>query len=357
MHIGLRTECLLKQYTGVETHAHALVEGLLDAGQQVTCFHSPSKRHPAFAGANHVLFRRPLPIPMYHALAAGFHTKCFNGVDVLHLQNPQIAFWRKPNVPVVITVHDVIPFFPKNYHTVKQRVLFRRLLPRIFGQVDAICASSDATKRDLMRLYAIPEEKIHVVHLSVPQKKVEGDKEREPFILYVGTLEPRKNIEGIIRAFADLKKQGFTHKLVLAGGKGWNYESIFAEIRNLGLSDDVIYKGYVSEKEKEELYQTAELFVWPSFYEGFGLPLVEAMMHELPVVTSRNSSIPEVVGDAAVFVDPYSSSSIAEGMASVLCSAATQKRLVRNGVVQAAKFTREKMIQRTIEVYKEVVRR
>jgi len=261
----------------------------------------------------------------------------------------------KPKVPVVMTIHDISPVFLPHFHNMRRIVFFRDVLPFYLKRVDAVLASSESTKADLIKYYSIPEEKIQVVHLALPLK-ISSEKKKEPFILYVGTLEPRKNVEGLVRAYAILKSQGFRQKLVIAGRKGWKYENIFRLIEQHNLQNDVIYRGYVSEEEKEELYKKAELFVWPSFYEGFGLPVLEAMARGTPVVTSRSSSLPEVVGDAGVLVNPNSPEDIARGIQEALSSPANYKRMVREGLKRAKKFTVKKMIKDTLAVYEGVVK-
>jgi glycosyltransferase involved in cell wall biosynthesis len=170
--------------------------------------------------------------------------------------------------------------------------------------------------------------------------------------LYVGTLEPRKNIEGLLEAFAILKSRGFSHKLVIAGGKGWKYQNIFRTVSRLKLDGDVVFTGYVSDAEKNSLMRKAELFVYPSFYEGFGLPVLEAMALGTPVVTSDNSSFPEIVGDAGILVNPYDVNSIAGGMERALSSSIS---LINKGLKRAKLFTEERMISKILDVYEGVV--
>lgn len=355
MRIGLATECLNRPQTGIEVAARMLAEGLGASGNQVTCFHTPGALHPRPPGVRHYLFRRPLPVPFYHRFASLFHNACFDNLDVLHLPHPQLPYVFRPKPPVVITVHDVIPVLFPHFHNLKRVVFFKRVLPLYLRAVDAIIASSTATKDDLVRHLRIPAEKITVVPLGVDVPKAVPSGRREPFILCVGTLEPRKNIPGLLRAFALLKAQGYPHKLVLAGMKGWGYGPIFALIRKLGLERDVVYRGYVSEEEKKRLLRTASLFAYPSFYEGFGIPVLEAMAHGTPVVTSNVSSLPEVAGDAAVLVDPSRPERIAQGMIEAL-SPGTWKRLQGKGFKQAGRFTRRSMIDKTLKVYEGVVR-
>lgn len=354
MRIGIYTECLTQPYTGVEFQTLALIEGLKKAGHEITCFHSADPRHPDLKGVEHFLFRKPLPLPFYHRFASFFHNSCFDNLDLLHLSHPQFPYVKKPRVPVVLTIHDVSPTLFPEFHNWKRNFFFKRMLPFYLKGADAIIASSYSTKSDIIRYYGIPAEKITVVHLALPKIKYEKV-EKEPFILYLGTLEPRKNVEGVIRAFAILKSHGFKYKLVIAGGKGWKYDSIFNLVKRLGLQDEVIFRGYVSDAEKVFLYKKAKLLVWPSFYEGFGLPVLEAMACGTPVVTSNTSSLPEVCGDAAILVDPCDVHSIADGVLKALDSNMYDV-LVKRGLEKAKLFTQKRMIDGIIDVYRGVVK-
>lgn len=352
MRIGVYTECLARNYTGVETQTHLLVEGLSRTANEITCFHSKNYQHPDF-GVNHHLFQKPLPIPFYNSLSPFFRISCFDDVDLLHLPYPKVPYVKKPRVPVVLTIHDVTPIFLPEFHNWKRNFFFKRMLPFYLRRCDAIVASSYSTKSDIIRYYGIPAEKITVVHLALPEKERVVSKKRGDFILYLGTLEPRKNIENLIRAFVILKSSGFKEKLVIAGNKGWQWKGIFELVKRHNLQNDVIFKGYVSESEKELLYQKAKLFVWPSFYEGFGLPVAEAMAHGTPVVTSNVSSLPEVAGDAGVLVDPHKPQDIARGMVEAL----SNKSLVKKGLRRVKLFSLKNMIRKTLGVYEGVLKR
>ena len=235
MRVGLYTECLTKPNTGVEQATKALIGGLKH--HEITCFHSDDKKHPKI-DTKHKTFRKPLSFPVWKFFSALFRSSFFNNIDVLHLQYPQVVFGKKPKVPVVMTVHDITPAFLPHFHNWKRTIFFNTLLPHYLRKMDAIIASSHSTKADLVKHYKIPEEKIHVVHLSAPNKIIKP-KKKENFILYVGTLEPRKNVEGIIEAFALLKSKGYKQKLVIAGRKGWKYQKVFQLIKRYKLQNDV----------------------------------------------------------------------------------------------------------------------
>lgn len=355
MHVGVYAECLARPFTGVEIQTKALVDGLKRTKHGVTCFHSADKNHPKIKGVKHHLFRAPLPVPFYHRWAAFFHSTSFDGVDVLHLPSPQFPYVKKPKVPVVVTVHDIIPVFMHEAHNWRRPVFFKHILPGYLKKADAIIAVSEATKRDVLMHYDLPEEKVHVVYNALPPGEYKPLRKKKNYLLFMGTLEPRKNVERIIEAFKMVKERGFPHKLVIAGGKGWKYRGIFDKVKQLGLENDVEFRGYVSGKEKRELFRSASLLVWPSLYEGFGVPVLEAMAYGVPVVTSTASSLPEVAGDAAVLVNPYKSADIANGIIGVLSSKKVKNTLIRKGVKRAKQFSLNSMVKKTLAVYEGVL--
>ena len=267
----------------------------------------------------------------------------------MHVPYPDFPFIWKPKTKLIVTVHDITPLTHPQFHSWKRVIYFKYVLPNYFKIVDKIIASSDATKNSLITHYGIKPELIERVYLGIDIKEYK-EEEKEEYILYLGTLEPRKNIEGIIRAYSILKKEGFSHKLIVAGKKGWKYKGLFKLIKNLGLKENIDYKGYVDEKEKMALLGKASVFVWPSFAEGFGLPLVEAMASGTPVVTSNCSTMPEVIGDAGVLVNPHDPADIARGIKEAL----ENNELVRKGKERANEFTVEKMIENINRVYEEL---
>jgi glycosyltransferase involved in cell wall biosynthesis len=353
MRVGLATEILVHPPTGVEVALLRQIAGLAAAGHAVTCFHSADPRHPTLPGVTQHRFRKPLPIPFYHRLAAFFHRSCFEGVDVLHLPYPQMPYARKPRVPVVITVHDLSPLLMPDVHPWKRIAFFRHALPWMLRGADRIVASSASTKADLIGLMRLPEEKIDVVPLCVDLPPGEPAGERADTILYVGTVEPRKNLPGLLRAFARVKAAGAPHAMVIAGGRGYGAPDLAALAAELGIADRVVLKGYVSDAERERLYREAALVVYPSLHEGFGLPVLEAMAHGTPVVASNTSAIPEVAGDAALLADPRDDAALAAAILEAL-RPERARELGRKGRERAAEFSASRMVGRLLEVYEEV---
>lgn len=262
--------------------------------------------------------------------------------------------------PSVITVHDLsFVYYPQNFRTLN------RIYLRIFAQLSVhrarrIVAVSESTKRDLVECYRLSPEKVDVVYngvdpsfqpLSFEQvaafRKEAGLPER--FILFVGTLEPRKNVVGLLEAYARLPEG--RPPLMLVGGKGWLYDEIFARVEGLGLSGEVRFVGYVAAEALPLWYNAADLFVYPSLYEGFGLPALEAMACGTPVVTSTVSSLPEVVGDAGLLVDPSDVEGLAAVVAEVLRSAERREQMRVEGLARAKAFSWEKTALHTADSF------
>lgn len=224
---------------------------------------------------------------------------------------------------------------------------------------------SEFSKGEIAELLGVPGEKIAVVSpapsLSGATADFDGCRQKwgikGPYLLYVGTIEPRKNLARLLRAFELLKeKRGIRHQLVLAGGRGWRDEGIFQTVRELRHRDDVVFTGYVSDGEKNALYQNAEVFVFPSLYEGFGIPPLEAMAHGCPVVCANAASLPEVAGGAAELVDPLEVEGIAAGIWRVLSDGAYARHLRENGRIQARKYTWESSAERLMSLCRELGR-
>lgn len=269
----------------------------------------------------------------------------------------------------VSTVHDLaFKVFPETVR-LKTKIMLNLTLKKSCRRADKITTVSQFTKEELMKFLDVPESKIVVVPNGVDLNRffpqidgliIDGIKSKYgidgQYLLYLGTLEPRKNIERLIKAYALLKSiLPDAPKLVLAGRKGWMYESIFKTVSELKLENSVIFTGYIEDSEAPALLGGATAFLFPSLYEGFGMPPLEAMACGTPVLTSNCSSLPEVVGDAAVLVDPYSVEEIAEGMERLVTDAGLRKELSEKGLERAKDFTWERSAKILMDVYKSLV--
>lgn len=279
-----------------------------------------------------------------------------------------------PNIEgkVITTIHDMTyVLYPE---IVEQKTMNRikKGIEYSINRADKIITVSESSKNDIVKYLNVPENKIDVVYNGVEYNKFAKSYNEEDnlrirekyklpknYILYMGTLEPRKNIESIVEAFklfnekSDLKEKNF--KLVIAGKKGWLFESIFNLVETLKLQDDVIFTDYIDEVDKPIIYQMARLFVFPSIYEGFGIPVLEAMAASVPVITSNVSSLPEVAGDAAILVEPKDVKSIAENMHKILSDNDLRDKLICKGHIQAKKFTWEASAEKLYKIYKSMM--
>lgn len=267
----------------------------------------------------------------------------------------------------IVTIHDLA--YMKYPETTSEKIYkhHTKWVPFSVERSDCVIAVSEQTKRDLIDLLCTPEDKIHVIQLAAhasfrPLKFHEYEyvyqKYQLPkkYILYVGTIEPRKNLSTLFHAYAAMKKEMLCQeKLIIVGAKGWKYSSLFALIDELQLEDDVIFIGYVEEEDLPAIYNGATCVVLPSLYEGFGLPLLEAMQCGIPVLCSNVSSIPEVVGGAGLLIDPKDVNGWATSIGNVIIDSDLRRTLVCRSLERAKCFSWEKVAKETIEVYHKAI--
>jgi glycosyltransferase involved in cell wall biosynthesis len=262
--------------------------------------------------------------------------------------------------PAVVTVHDLsFMRYPDRLSRWRKRYL-DWAVARSVRRAARVIAVSGSTRDDLVELLRIPPEKVSVVPLGVDPSFTPAHGEDaappplggRPYILHVGTLEPRKNLEVLIEAFAGLRRsRSIPHALALVGGKGWSYQSIFDAVVRTGLQGHVHFLDYVGPGDLPLWYTCADLFAYPSVYEGFGLPVLEAMACGLPVVTTDSSSLRELAGGAALLVEPGSSEALQEAMGRILEDRALRDRLNAKGLRRAAQFSWPETARRTAIVY------
>ena len=282
--------------------------------------------------------------------------------DVCHFTNGVASFWTP--CPSVVTIHDMTLWLFPQYHYRRRLLAMRPFVPLAARRATAIIAVSQATKADIVRILGVEESKVHVVYEAPsprfqPLKSVaELDRVRRRYglpprlILYVGTIEPRKNLVRLLEAFARLRaSHGIAHSLVFVGRRGWKDEAVFAAVERLELGGHVRFLGYVPDGDLVALYNLADLVAFPSLYEGFGLPVLEAMACGTPVVTSPNGSLSEVAGCAAELVDPCDVESIAAGLWQVLRDPTRQEELGACGLAQAARFSWDQTARQTRQIY------
>jgi len=272
-----------------------------------------------------------------------------------------------PDVPTVLTCHDLIPLVYPRYFSPAQRLIFRVAHTLALRTASVVIAISQSTKADLIRSLRVSPEKVVVIpdaagtdfqpqspgQIAAVRKKYTLP---EQYVLYLGSNKPHKNLVTLVKAFAHsaLRTPPSALKLVIAGHWDERYPEAKRLTEELGLKDQVLFIGPVADPDLPALYSGASLFVFPSLYEGFGLPVVEAMACSLPVICSNVSSLPEVAGEAALLVDPLDVQSLAAAMHTVMTDEALKEGMRGKGLVQAGKFSWERTAQETIKVYRRV---
>lgn len=269
-----------------------------------------------------------------------------------------------PTVRSVVTVHDLAFLrHPERFHAAK--VAYLRLAVRLsVRKARHVIAVSAATRQDVIEILHVPDDRVTVIYPGVEPDFRPFDPPRalafrethlagRPYILHVGTLEPRKNIDVLIRAFAAARRQaGLPHALVLAGGAGWMYENLFRLVEDLGLSEDVKFAGYVPSASLPDWYNAADLFAYPSAYEGFGLPVAEAMACGTPVITTNVSSLAEIAGDVGLTVEAGSVEALHAGLVQLLEDPGDRSRRAKSGIERSAGFRWETTARQTAAVYR-----
>ena len=301
-------------------------------------------------------------IPVPYSLFFG------GNADITHFMN----YYVPPGVKgkVVTIVYDMVyKVYPETMSR-KTRLMLNLSMERSCRRADAIITISEFSKTEIIKYLGVPPKKITVMPCGVDFRKFRPDYDiadinkakskygtTEDYFLYLGTLEPRKNIERLIEAYCLLKKRrGDIPKLVIAGKKGWLYDTIFTKVNILELGNDVIFTGYVDEIDAPVLMKGAVAFVFPSLYEGFGLPPLEAMACGTPVITSDTASMPEVAGDAAIMVDPYSVESISQAMERLLLDHNLRLQLIKKGLERASMFTWDRAVDIVSDVYEQLAK-
>lgn len=289
------------------------------------------------------------------------------GVDLFHA--PHYVLPLLTPCKSVVTIHDCIHLrFPQYLPNRLSYAYARASLWTAAHRSDRVLTVSEASKRDVLRYFRIPPSKIDVIYNAIDERFGETPAEEEiarvreryqlndPFVLYAGNIKPHKNLERLIEAFHTLRRGGFEQvKLLIIGDEISKYATLRRAVHKYKLHKHVRFFGFVPDRTLAALYRLAAVFVFPSLYEGFGLPPLEAMASGTPVITSNVSSLPEVVGDAAILIDPYEPDAIAEAMRRVLTEPALRDALRAKGLARVREFSWERSIARVREIYGEVL--
>jgi len=375
MRVAVDSTPLLNQRTGIGQYTYYLVNNLLDVGNdlELVLFCTSLRKSAPLA---EIIPKRPhLAYADYRFPARAMQklwrtigvprVEFFTGkIDIFHATN----FIAPPQRAgrLILTIHDVGFARMPAEHPEATRA-YAGSLPQEISRADKVIAVSDFTKDEVIDVLGVPEQKVTVIHNGVAPAfhVIENDRVRDvldkygiskKYILFVGKIEARKNLSGIIDAFEIFKsKSKFEHQLVLVGSLGWRGQEAFDKIASYSLEEQVMHLGYVADEELPLLMGGADVFLYPSLYEGFGIPPLEAMACGTPVVASKTTSLPEVIGDAGVLVDPHSPDEIADALTEVLSDSGLRNHLIERGLKRAARFTWAKTAEKTLRLYEEVL--
>jgi glycosyltransferase involved in cell wall biosynthesis len=372
MNVGILSWMIDRKKTGVNNYLYNLIWNMIKNGKsdEISLIHFKRSDDSIYNQVNDIIIPE-MPLKLTSPIGIPRAVKNAD-IDILHVPvhwyNQVSPFFLNRNVKKVLTLHDLTPILFPEMHTRDTNLTWESSLRLIKNRTDIIISDSLSTKKDCIELLNIPEKRIKIIPLAAdeqykPLKNKDNviqeiNKEYNidsPYILFVGTLEKRKNIPTLLKAFYKLKKSDINHKLVIVGGKGWKYTRIFDLIEQLNLQDDVIFTDYVSDEYLVKLYNAADLFVYPSLYEGFGLPPLEAMACGCPVITSNTSSLPEVVGEAGIMIDPNDINSLTESMYTVLTDKGLKEELSKKSLERAKMFSWKKTAAETWKIYEQVL--
>lgn len=266
----------------------------------------------------------------------------------------------------IITIHDLSFLKFPCYFSWRKNIWHRFInVKKLIRQFDTVVAVSENTKQDIIQMCGVEADKIKVIYSGINEnfKKITNEnildrtKKKynlpDKFILYLGTIEPRKNIESVIHAYEKLMAENENLrdiKLVIAGGDGWNTDKIYKVLNSSTQKDNIIFTGYVDNNDKPALYSLAQIFVYPSYYEGFGFPVLEAMACGAPVITSFTSSLPEICGEAAVYIDPYNFNELTRAIKQILADNDLREELINQGFEQIKKYSWPKAAQEYLNI-------
>lgn len=358
---------------GIGRYAHNLAQALIrhEPGSFALFFNRVKDSRPP-EGLESVPFRtvragyKPWRMAVWLGQLAGMgFNRLVPGAKLFHATEHLLPPFR--SVPTVLTVHDMIfKLFPEHQKRLNYWYL-NATMPLYCRRADAIITVSESSKRDIITNYGLDAVKVAVVYEAAapefapaPLAAVEDVRCRygvpEQFMLHVGTVEPRKNLTRLVDALHSLRCRGLSIPLLVVGGKGWLYDEFFRRLEDLEMRDLVKFPGYVPSEDLPLLYNAATLTAMPSVYEGFGLPVLESMACGTPVVASGASSLPELGGSAARYLDPYDVEGMAEIIRDVWLDADLRVHMREQGLVQAARFSWERAAEETLRVYQRILK-
>jgi glycosyltransferase involved in cell wall biosynthesis len=374
LHIGINAMQLSARNSGIGQYIRHMVSSLLSSSEdRFTIYLSCGNVHPEWLGNKNVaieekLFRKEQFIRrnIYEISSFGLDLSRAN-LSLFWAPDAKIPLLMPRNLPLAITVHDLAFLREPETYLLSRVIYWRKIFKLAVEKSTLIVAISNNTKNDLIDLMGVSPEKIRVIYNGVsPRFKPVQDqlllekvariyKLPERFLLFVGLFSPRKNIGCTLKAFKILKEvYRVPHQLVLVGENGWGFREDLRLIKLFGLEKDVVFTGYVADEDLPAVYSLADVFVLPSIYEGFGMPVVEAMACGTPVVTSNTSALAEVVGGSGVLIDPYNPEEIAHKVNLIITDKKLRASLSEAGKERAGQFCWDKAARELIKAFQEL---
>jgi len=362
MKIAIDAHAVGSQASGNETYYRQLVSGFIrnQTKNQYTLFYTCEGARQAFTTDSRFDFVRIPANPVLRiSVSLPLRLRRMKP-DLFHCQYIQPP-WGKTRT--VVTIHDLAYEHHPECFSPAEAFRSRHLVRWTARRADHILTVSEFCAGDIATKYEIPREKITVARLSASEDFRPRDKQQcqehlarkykidPPFMLYVGRLQARKNLPRLVEAYSLLRNRGQSPKLVLVGKKDWEAERLTAKIKELGIGSEVVLTGFVSYKDLPLFYNAAELFVFPSFFEGFGLPVIESMASGVPTVTSFGTALEEVAGNGALLTDPYSVHSIADAMEKILADEELRLQLITRGLRRSSEFKASELAEKVLKVY------
>jgi len=380
MRIGIDATPLPKEPVGAGTYIIQLIRALTvcraehetSRGElEFVIFAHQSGRNlidiPASPGVNWTILPEKHPVHrlLWEQTTLPILVQHYN-IDILH----SLHYTRPAILPCasVVTFHDMTFILYPHLHSNIKRMLFPLVIRFSAQHSQALIAVSECTRLDSIRILNIPDHKIFTVPNGINEEfrpisditRLEECRRKyrlpKEFILYVGLIEPRKNLPGLLKAYTRLVQEGGRPKLVIAGRYGWGYEDVARQIRALNLKGKVLFTGYIPAQDLPMVYNLAQIFVYPSLYEGFGFPPLEAMACGTPVISSGESCMPEILGKAPLYFDAYNEDDIAKKMKTIISDKELRKDLIKKGLEQVKEYNWDECAKETLEVYKELLK-
>lgn len=360
-------EANVTERVGVSVYTYQLLKYFQQSGKEEVQFRIYLRKKPLFDLPSQNKFFK------YHIIETPiFFRDLFLPISLYKGKTPDLFFSPAHYAPrfcpacLVVTIHDLsFEFYPQEFRK-NDLYKLKNWTRHAVKHAEKIIAVSENTKKDLVKVYKVPEDKIEVIYNGYRQTQIANTKSQNHnlklkslnhFILYIGTVQPRKNIETLIDAYILAQKKDKNLKLVIAGKKGWMYERIFKKANSYDMKDKIIFTGYVDDSLVKHLYKNAEMFVMPSLYEGFGIPILEAMDAGSPVLAADNSSLPEIAGDAAVYFNPHDKIELANKINKIINNRPLRSAMIKKGFIQVKKFSWEQCGRQTLQLLKQTAKK